>query len=254
MHKKIIFILVFILISFVTYNIFMQIILTKTILHGDTKYNEFPNSIDHIKDNLKNTKYFELDFQITSDGRLICYHGDENLSEVKFNSLLIQNLIFQKNCYDTELKKFLEKHPGIYIITDFKKNNIEGLKVLKKYFKNELTQFIPQIYFFEEYNFVKKLGFKNIIFSTYKIPNDNNQKIFTNLNKMELFAITVDPARLRKKFYQDKIKNYNRNFIYVHTVNSWIRLLQYKLFYGADGIYTDKLFFINIPKFLFSNK
>ena len=31
-------------------------------------------------------------------------------------------------------------------------------------------------------------------------------------------------------------------FVYVHTVNSLLRFIQYKLFFGANEIYTDNLF------------
>jgi len=220
-----------------------KVINNQTVLHGNSEYSEYPNSVAHMQNNLENTKYFELDLQITKDNRIICYHGDENLNDINFNSNFIKNLIFlKKNCYDKELVDFLKLNPNIYIITDFKKNNIKGLKEVKKKFNNLSNQIIPQIYFFDEYDAVRELGYKKIIFSTYKIPDAKNEEILNIINKMELFAITVDPARLRKNFYNDKINVNNNFFIYVHTVNSWIRLLQYKVLYGANGIYTDKIF------------
>jgi len=104
-----------------------------------------------------------------------------------------------------------------------------------------LDKFIPQIYFKNEYDEVKKLGFNKIIFTLYKVPNLSNEQIITDIKKMDLFAITMDPARLRKGLVKQL---HNKNFIiYVYTVNSYLRFLQYKLFYGMDEIYTDNLFY-----------
>ena len=63
---------------------------------------------------------------------------------------------------------------------------------------------------------------------------------FSRLKKMDLYAITMDPARLRSGIAKKIDKN--DFFVYVHTVNSLIRFIQYKLFFGADEIYTDNLF------------
>lgn len=50
----------------------------------------------------------------------------------------------------------------------------------------------------------------------------------------------MDPSRIRKGIMKKLDKN--KYFVYVHTVNSRLRFLQYKLFFGADEIYTNTLF------------
>ena len=98
LKKKIFFtFVIFFLIITILYIVFVVVtkkVSNKTVLHGNSEYTKYPNSIIHIKDNLENTKYFELDFQITKDNRLICYHGDNNLINSNFNSTFIKNLIF----------------------------------------------------------------------------------------------------------------------------------------------------------------
>ena len=209
------------------------------IAHAGGEYNnkDYSNSIASIEHNLRFTKYFELDLQLTKDNRLVCLH-DPLIKDVTFNE--IKELIFKNDyCYDETLKKLLNKNKEIFIITDFKTDNIQGLNFIKKYFGSDINRFIPQIYFENEYIKAKELGFKKIIFTFYKIPNYSNDHLYKIIKKMDLFAITMDPARLRsgiiKKFDE---KNF---FVYVSTVNSLLRFIQYRLFFGANEIYTSTL-------------
>ncbi len=205
---------------------------------GQYKGKVYANSIDSIEFNYKYTNYFELDLQLTKDKRLVCLH-DPIIHKNLFNE--INTKIVKNNfCYDETLKKLLERNKEILIITDFKTNNIEGLNFIKNYFKSEMHRFIPQIYHESEYKKVKDLGFDKIIFTFYRINNYSTEKISKVIEDMDLFAITMDPARLRSGIAR-KI-NKEDFFIYIHTVNSYLRFLQYKLFFGADEIYTDNLF------------
>ena len=228
------------------------------VAHAGGQYNNktYPNSIASINFNSKHTKFFELDLQLTKDKRLVClhdamtkshdqliknryYHEIEEVQNKYFHE--IKDEIIKNNfCYDEILKNFLNDNDQILIITDFKTDNIEGLRFIKKYFDSEIDRFIPQIYYEDEYKKVKNLGFEKIIFTLYRIPNVSNDQISKMIKKMDLFALTMNPARLRSGIAK-KIDKQNF-FIYVHTVNSILRLLQYKLFFGADEIYTDNLF------------
>jgi len=205
---------------------------------GQFEGKTYPNSIQSISFNTQYTKYFELDFQLTKDRRLVCLHHP-NVSNNYFHE--IKDEIFKNNyCYDKILKDFLKKNKEVIIITDFKSDNIEGVSFIKDYFNQESSRFIPQIYYENEYQKAKDLGFDKIIFTFYRMSNHSNEQISKIIKQMDLFAITMDPARLRSGI----IKKIDKNsfFVYVYTVNSFLRFLQYKIFFGADEIYTDTLF------------
>ncbi len=210
---------------------------------GQFKDKVYVNSITAMESNHKFINYFEIDLQLTTDNRLICLHNPLSSAAPIHNGTFneLKNYILKNDlCYDEKLKKFLKQNKKIFIITDFKNNNLKGLNFIKEYFETDIHRFIPQIYYEDEYIKIKDLGFKNIIFTFYKIPDYSNDQIYKIIKKMDLFAITMNPARLRsgivKKFDEKDF------FIYVHTVNSLIRFIQYKLFFGADEIYTDNLF------------
>ena len=218
---------------------------------GGYKGINYTNSIAAMNFNSKYTKYIELDLQLTKDNRLVCVHDplmhDKYFDEVKLDPTLRARLNpldkkFPENdfCYDDTLKKFLEENQEIIIITDFKTDNLTGLKFIKSYFEQFSTRFIPQIYNEDEYFAVKKLGYEEIIFTLYRVGSYSNEKIAKIVENLDLFGLTMDPSRLRSGIV-DKIKNKDF-FIYVYTVNSYLRFLQYKIFFGADEIYTDNLF------------
>ncbi len=239
LKKSLIYIILSILIIFIFF-IYLNFNKDLRVAHagGEYKGKVYLNSIDSIEGNYKFTKYFEIDLQLTKDNRLVCIH-DPLINDFTFNE--IKDFIIKNNfCYDESLKKLLDKNKEIFIITDFKTDNIQGLDFIKKYFETDINRFIPQIYYENEYFKTKELGFKKIIFTFYKIPNYSNDRLYKIIKEMDLFAITMDPARLRsgivKKFDE---KNF---FVYVYTVNSLLRFIQYKLFYGANEIYTDNLF------------
>ena len=85
-----------------------------------------------------------------------------------------------------------------------------------------------------------KYQYSKIIFTFYRMSNHSNEQISKIIKQMDLFAITMDPARLRSGIIKKIDKKFF--FVYVYTVNSFLRFLQYKIFFGADEIYTDTLF------------
>ncbi len=210
------------------------------VAHAGGEYNglKYVNSIAAMKLNSKYTKYIELDLQLTKDNRLVCIH-DPLINKKYFNELKKE---FPKKdfCYDETLIKFLKENQKIIIITDFKTDNIAGLNFIKKNFEQFSKRFIPQIYNEDEYLPVKKLGYEKIVFTLYRVGSYSNEKIAKIVENFDLFGLTMDPPRLRSGIVE---KLHNKNFlIYVYTVNSYFRFLQYKIFFGADEIYTDNLF------------
>lgn len=236
------FFFILILLFFLIFSLFFYFNSLKIfrVAHAGGEYNglKYVNSIAAMNFNSKYTKYIELDLQLTKDNRLVCIH-DPLINNKYFNEL--QKEFSEKDfCYDETLMKFLEENKQIIIITDFKTDNIKGLKFIKNNFEQFSKRFIPQIYNDDEYLPVKKLGYEKIIFTLYRVGSYSNEKIAKIIKNFDLFGLTMDPARLRSGIVE---KVHNKDFlIYVYTVNSYLRFLQYKIFFGADEIYTDNLF------------
>ena len=223
MLKKSYLLIIVLIITFFIFILYLNSNKKLRVAHAGGEYNDktYPNSIDSINSNFQFTKYFELDLQLTKDKRLVCLH-DPIITDKYFYEIE-EEIIKNDYCYDKILKDLLLKNKKILIITDFKTDNIEGLSFIKDYFKEEAFRFIPQIYYENEYKKVKDLGFDKIIFTLYRVSNYSNDKISKMIKKMDLFALTMDPARLR-------------------SGNYFFRYLKYKIFFGADEIYTDNLF------------
>ena len=204
---------------------------------GGFKNKTYTNSIDALEENKEDFLFFEIDFYLTEDNKVVCSHDhSHNLKSFKnFNSYIKTNKEF-KECTFITLRKWLYENPNKIIITDFKNKNIEGLKFISENFLDFSDRFIPQIYHPKEYHRVKKLGFKNIIWTLYKY-NKSNDSVLLYTDKMDLFAVTMNRSRavsgLAKELNKKNIKSY------VHTINSIEDYYRFLEIYKVDQIYTD---------------
>ena len=69
---------------------------------------------------------------------MICLH-DPLVGDLKFEKVYDIYIRDSKKCYDEEIKELIKQE--IYLITDFKTNNIEGLKYIKNNY-DDLSKFI----------------------------------------------------------------------------------------------------------------
>lgn len=191
--------------------------------------------------------FIELDFNWTTDNYLVLIHDwkesvnrlfsvypkDYSLSEFrKFK--MIKNLT-QMTLDD--LVNWLDKHPGVFIITDIKQRNVNGLKLISRKYKNIRSQIIPQIYQFTEYNPVRNLGFDNIILTLYK-KNYSDDILLEFVKRYPVSAVTMPIAKAKTNL-PSKLKRMNI-FVYTHTVNQQELVDRLKA-NGVDGFYTDLL-------------
>lgn len=209
------------------------------IAHAGGGYNNltYTNSIDSLVYNKDNYKLFELDFFLTSDDKLVCSHDwSDHLETISKFEAYIKTKKDYKPCTYKSLKKWLTKNPKKRIVTDFKSNNLSGLKFIAKNFENFEEKFIPQIYTPSEYKKVKKIGYKDIIWTLYRYEK-NNKKIIKFAKKMNLYAITMPKIRAQSELpvllKEIRIKSY------VHTINSMKEYFIYKDHFKIDQIYSD---------------
>jgi len=209
----------------------------------------YTNSLEALQYNYqKGFRFFEVDFEFTSDKELVLIH-DWNLDNLnrlfyveprvyllrEFKSFKMINGLTQMSL--DNLASWMFKHADAYVITDIKSNNLEGLNKISNKYPNLKEHFIPQIYTFEEYAEVKKMGFENIILTLYA-SNYNDTQVIDFLNNHRVSALTMQDYRVNKDFIA-KLKKLGV-FIYAHTVNDKRLKNQLKAL-GVDGFYTDFL-------------
>lgn len=123
------------------------------------------------------------------------------------------------------LLDWMRQHPGTYLVTDIKTDNVGALRILAQEAGPLRARIIPQIYQPSEFEKVVPLGFHKPIFTLYR-NKDPNWKAF--VNSADLFAVTVPIQWL------DRAQGV-RKPIYVHTVN------EPQLPQNVGGLYTDCL-------------
>ena len=212
------------------------------VLHAGGLYKgkTYTNSIESFEKNAKGIKYLEIDLQLTNDQNLICSHNYDakNWSYERF--LLENDKKIIKECDYFSLSRWLKKNPEKIVITDFKSDNLEGLKFIKKNFQNFDQSFIPQIYDPKNYDEVKEMGYKNIIWALYRYntTKENFSNIIKIIKNKKFFAITMSPE-VAKRGLSKRIKEEAKIKILVHTINFRRDITKLIFFYNVTDVYTD---------------
>ena len=211
----------------------------------------YTNCLEALNLNYKlGHRLFEIDFSWTSDNKLIALHDWEKGYTKLFNEVINKPLdystIINKKMINKYtiltlpiLSEWLKNHPDAYIITDIKDRNVEGLKYIADNYKNDISRYIPQIYFIKEYDEVKNLGFQNIILTLYL--NSRSPKTLAEfVDNNKLFALTM---HLEKKYFNEilYLMEERNQFVYVHTFNDKEQVEKI-LTSAVDGVYTDFLY------------
>lgn len=229
------------------------------IIHagGFIKGINYTNSLQALENSYsRGFNFIEVDFVWTIDGQLVLLHDWEETAtrlfhvEPKiysledFNSFTMTEGLKQFNLDD--LTYWLIKHPDVFIITDIKWDNIYALTYISQHYSDIKTQLIPQIYYFEEYDKVKSLGYENIIFtlvksdwSDGKIPAKNlysDEEIVEFIQKHPVAAVAISKERAMTGLLQKL--NRAGVFVYVYVVNQ-IEEMKELTGKGVNGFYTD---------------
>ncbi len=211
----------------------------------------YTNSIDALEANANHYEFFEIDLLFTKDRKLICTHDWEGsikeTKEMHFNQIPptidefeqhINNNKKYKNCTFKTLAAWLQQNPNKKIITDAEGDNIAALTFIAKEFPNYQDRFIPQIYYPDEYEPIKKMGFKKIIWTLYCYQG-SSEDVIKHAKSMDLYAITMPTGRAQDGLAKLVAKKLGIPS-YVHTINTQEELEHYNSL-GISEIYTDFL-------------
>ena len=220
---------------------------------GGIKGKTYTNSLDALDQNIKNGfLYFELDFSFTKDGRLVCIHDWRNSFERSFGfrtkekptleafEALVKNRSEFKKCTLESLAYWMKQNRSAFIVTDMKEDNLRGLKILAETIPEFETRIIPQVYYPRNYDKVKRMGYKQIIWTLYRY-NGSDDDVLAWVDKFDgPFAITMPKNRgtsdLPRKLATKHIPTY------VHTINSLEEKNRLVSNFGVTEIYTDFLY------------
>ena len=196
----------------------------------------------------------ELDFNFTSDDRLVCIHdwSAEYIDTIKDGQPLSYDEFMSSKIFWNftpigieEVGEFLREHPDMYIVTDIKERFEESVEVIAETLSDLKNRIIVQIYSEDDYAVAEGNGFDNIIYTLYRLSWDDKTDT-AGLVKFEknhpLIGFTFSYELCEVKGYVDRMGKSGVP-LYVHTVNDYNEVRRYQSD-GIYGVYTD----IAVPK------
>ena len=163
----------------------------------------YTNSLDALQNMYDaGNRFCEIDMRETSDGVLVCAHGDEsylaNGSDLPATATakeFEQEHLFNEftpMTLDT-LASFMHKHPELYIISDAQGDNLRISEKLARGYPDLRNRFIIQIYHESEFDPIRALGFHYIIYTLYRAEDEerNLWRIANFVETHELVGITI---------------------------------------------------------------
>ncbi len=221
------------------------------IMHAGGSINKmtYTNSLEALNQSYKKGfRFFELDFDMTTDSIPVCIHGWE------------QSILFEGGIAGVPLKFYdfvraqrkdsltsltidslidwLNKHPNTFIVTDVKSDNIKVLEIIANRYPSMVERFIPQIYSFNQYKPARLMGFQNIILTLYR--SSYSDEIVSQFSQnFKLYAITMWSKRAMNTPLVEMLSKSNTP-VFAHTVNDSFEFEKLKM-KGVVGVYTDSL-------------
>ncbi len=209
----------------------------------------YTNSLEALNNSYqKGFKYIEVDFKFTKDNKLVLIHDWNNSVDWLFNmeAKVLNHKEFKEKPKVMDLTlmdlddliSWLKNHKDVYIITDTEDDNERVLGHIKEKYPKYIKRFIPQIYKFDQYEKVKKLGYEDIIFTLY-LCNNPDDEIVEFVKNHDLYGVTIERTRAYGDL-TEKIGKLKKTRIFSHTINS-IAPYRELTSLGVYGFYTDYL-------------
>ena len=196
-------------------------------------------------------RFCEIDLQETSDGMLVCGHGDEK--ELAFGTGLpttaggrdfLESRIY--GCFTpisfADLADFLRVHHDLYVITDVKTDNLRVCRRIAEDARDLRDRIIVQIHLPEEYEEIRNLGFPYILYPIFETPDDQRGVL-----QLAAFARThpLVALILPNGYYSPDIKLFLAQKligvpVVLHTLNDDWEMSYYLDHHLALAVYTDR--------------
>ena len=228
---------------------------TMSIGHGGGRLDGVvkTNSYDALDANIDRFEVFELDFEWTADGELVCIHDWEISYTTRFGTptetapdhatfqrLLAETPDAPGNCDLDGLAGWMRAHPDIRIVTDVKSNPVAAHELIVARHPDLVTQFVPQAYRPDEIDRYRALGFQEVIWTLYKYRHGTDpEAVIREALDHAPDAITMPYLSAEAGLMAAVIEGTGLP-VYVHTINR-PRTTACLLAAGAAGVYSDDL-------------
>jgi glycerophosphoryl diester phosphodiesterase len=215
---------------------------------GEINSIKYSNSAEALQQSYElGYKFIEIDISLTSDNEFVLIHDWYKTRKYLFNK---KGTTSKKHFLKDKMIKgltpmsldmaliWLENHPDVYFISDVKNTNISKvLKYINIFFPQIKKRFIPQIYAFNEYSIVKKLGYSEIILILYKLTNSYTEIIkFVETNPLLAISLSKAEAYSNLAISLQKIPV----DIIVYTINNITETRELNKL-GINKFFTDSL-------------
>ena len=172
----------------------------------------YTNSMDALRNMYDaGNRFCEIDIRETSDGVLVCAHGDETYLangsylpvDAESADFLSERLFGEFQPMTVEmLVAFMRDHPDLFIVTDAQGDNLKISRKLAESYPDQLDNFIIQIYHDSEYDSIRQMGFRNLIYTLYRAEDEerNLWRIAHFAEKHDLVGVTIQ----KEHFYSAK--------------------------------------------------
>lgn len=210
------------------------------------------NSKEALDNTLEHNIYtIEIDFEISSDNKLVCYHEPADVSFPTKTSYTYDEFknIKIKGKYTPltgeDIFEYMKKYPELYIVIDTKNEDYLGViqKIVNEADEDILNRFIIQCYYPDDkekisniYNFPDE----NYLFTAYMYTRNPYVCLQVCMDK----NINVLVMPFIEEFYSEEIIemfNSKNIHVYFHTINR-LDMVEYCLDNNVHGIYTDYLY------------
>jgi glycerophosphoryl diester phosphodiesterase len=211
---------------------------------------EGTNSYEALVENYKlGHKVFEIDLNLTTDGRLVAVHDWAGYSGPKssaeFKDIKIKDRFTSMSLED--VLDFMVANPDLYLVTDTKSFEYTDEQIVIQFTElyqqankrgaTVLDRIVPQIYNQKMYTLIKGVyDFKSVIYTLYASPDNDAQVVEFVKDKPDIRVITMGPVRYSDQFKADL--DAAGKLIYFFTLNDPEEIKGYKN-KRAHGFYTD---------------
>lgn len=214
----------------------------------------YTNSLEALNHNYaKGFRYFELDFNYTRDGNLVCLHDwdkvfkklwgytpQEVLNLAEFEVFARQNPAGITPCTMSSLAQWMSQHPDAKVITDVKDHNVKALASMRTLLPDAQRRVIPQVYQPDNFSRIKRLGYESIIWTLYQFDGSVEDVLTWTDSFSGNFAVAMNRKFDILPILVPLLSKRNIP-VYVHTVNSSVGLTEYREVLGVSEVYTDSL-------------
>ncbi len=217
---------------------------------GGYEGQNYTNSIEALNGSYQSGfRYIEMDFSWTKDEQLVCLHDWDKTFKKIFNKKVKQATTYTefkqliedhpdfRSCTLDSLALWLSNKPDVKIITDIKYHNLKGIRLIIEKYPALKTQLIPQFYQPEEYQTLKDMGFKDLIWILYQYKG-SKKSVLELSQTMDLMAISMRPRQAKNRTLQKLLKHHP---IFVYTINNHRTKNTLINKHNVTGIYTDFL-------------